>query len=239
MSEKIVYLMRGLPSCGKSTTARKLAGATGVICETDEFFHTQVGDDPTRFDYRDELMDQARAWNLQRFKEAIARGVTPIVVDRGNSRSLESQVYARYALDHGYEVQLAEPESEWWQEIRVLLKWKHLTEPALDEWAVRLSKLSRQTHRVPASVIRDWMSKWKWDLTVQDILDYEPPERRGVIKDSAQGGLGEAAIESSALDQPPNDTITNVPEQPGQREPSREDPGSARVLQPGQKSPFL
>src|SRR5687768_12834933 len=43
MTDKIVYLMRGLPSCGKSTTAKKLAGDTGVICETDEYFYTQVG----------------------------------------------------------------------------------------------------------------------------------------------------------------------------------------------------
>src|SRR5687767_6999807 len=101
MSEKIVYLMRGLPSCGKSTTARKLAGQTGVICETDEYFYTQVGDNPTRFDFRAELMEQARAWNLDRFKAAIDQGITPVVVDRGNSRSLESQAYARYAIDRG------------------------------------------------------------------------------------------------------------------------------------------
>ncbi len=122
-----VYLMRGLPSCGKSHTARRLVGDSGLVCETDEYFLTEVGDDPEKFDYRDDLMERARKWNFDRFKFAIAQGLSPIVVDRGNSLSLSSQVYVRYASEHGYEVRLCEPESEWWQEIRVLLKNKDLT----------------------------------------------------------------------------------------------------------------
>lgn len=92
---KIVYLMRGLPATGKSHTAKKLAGENGVICETDEYFHTEVGDEPRRF---------------ERF---VASGTTSIVVDRGNSLSTETQRYARYAVDHGFRVELKEPGSDW------------------------------------------------------------------------------------------------------------------------------
>ena len=176
-SDKIVYLMRGLPSCGKSYTARKLAGQTGVVCETDDYFHTQVGDDPTRYDYRKELLEHARRWNLERFKNAVDAGRSPIVVDRGNSLSLQSQVYARYVAERGYAVELKEPESDWWQEIRVLLKYKHVTREILYEWADRLAKMSRSTHRVPATTIRRWMDRWKYDLTIADILNY-PSQRK-------------------------------------------------------------
>ena len=110
MSDKIVYLMRGLPSCGKSHTAKILAGETGVICETDEYFYTQVGEDPTQFDYQDDLLETARQWNFERFCRAVEEGRSPIVVDRGNSLSLESQQYAHYAADRGYHVELREPE---------------------------------------------------------------------------------------------------------------------------------
>ena len=48
MTGKVVYLMRGLPACGKSHSARKLAGAEGVVLETHEFFYPQVGSDPLR-----------------------------------------------------------------------------------------------------------------------------------------------------------------------------------------------
>ena len=161
MSEKTVYLMRGLPACGKSHTARTLAGQTGAVLETDQYFYTEVGDDSTSYDYRKDLLDGARRWNFQRFVKAIETGISPIVVDRGNSRDMETQRYARYAVDHGYGVELAEPESEWWQEIRVLLKYRQITKPVLLQWADRLADMSRSTHRVPAATIRRWMDHWK------------------------------------------------------------------------------
>ena len=170
MGEKMVYLMRGLPACGKSHTAKKLAGRDGVICETDEYFYTQVGDDPQRYDYQEDLMPAARRWNFQRFSQAVDEGRSPVIVDRGNSRNEESARYARYAIEHGYRVELKEPESEWWQEIRVLLKYKQITRPILYQWADELARLSRTTHRVPAKTIRHWMDHWKYDLTIDDIL---------------------------------------------------------------------
>src|SRR4051794_3566914 len=133
---KIVYLMRGLPSCGKSYTARKLAGEFGVVCETDEYFYKHVGDDPTSYDYRDELLQEACQWNLDRFRKALEAGLTPIVVDRGNALSVDSQVYARLAVEHGYHLELREPESPWWQEIRTLLKDKDRNRALLDQWAI-------------------------------------------------------------------------------------------------------
>ncbi|MCA9202230.1 MAG: AAA family ATPase, partial [Planctomycetales bacterium] len=75
MSERIVYLMRGLPACGKSYTARRLAGATGVILETDQYFYLQVGDDPASYDYSEERLPAARQWNFNRFRRAIAAGM--------------------------------------------------------------------------------------------------------------------------------------------------------------------
>ena len=174
MSEKIVYLMRGLPGCGKSYTAKKLAGDTGVVCETDEYFYTQVGKDPKKYDYKKELMAEARRWNFGRFREAVDSGKTPVVVDRGTSLSVDSQIYARYAVERGCAVELKKPESPWWQELRVLLKYKQYNGPVLQVWAERLAAVSRVTHRVSESTIRRRMSSWKHDLTVEDILNFDP-----------------------------------------------------------------
>src|SRR5262245_42224047 len=122
--DKIVYLMRGLPSCGKSFTARRLAGTAGVVCETDEYFYTQIGNDPARYDYGANHLPAARRWNLERFRHAASAGVSPIVVDRGNGRNAETVEYINIARRHGYRVELQEPESPWWQEIRALLAEK-------------------------------------------------------------------------------------------------------------------
>ncbi len=124
MSDRVVYLMRGLPGCGKSYTARRLAGSDGIVCETDEYFYTQVGDDPLRYDYSEALLPAARNWNFARFCQAVDADRSPIVVDRGNGLNAETRDFAVYAVEHGYRLELREPESEWWQEIRVLLKYK-------------------------------------------------------------------------------------------------------------------
>lgn len=174
MIPKIVYLMRGLPSCGKSHTARELAGTEGAVCETDSFFMTEVGDDPESYDYDKTRIGEARAWNFDNFTRALSEGRGPIVVDRGNGLSLDTQAYARAAIDGGYELSLAEPGSAWWQEIRVLLKYKRYNRPVLYEWSEALSILSRATHRVSASNIRRRMSQWKHDLTVEEILNFDP-----------------------------------------------------------------
>jgi hypothetical protein len=175
MQEKIVYLMRGLPSCGKSHTARRLAGDGGVVLETDEYFYVIAGDDPAHYDYSEKLLPKARQWNFERFRRALAQQISPIVVDRGNGLNRETQRYARLAADHEYRVELREPESPWWQELRVLLKYKHVTGEILDQWAEQLAEMSRATHRVPASTIRSWMKSWKHDLSVDEILHYQQP----------------------------------------------------------------
>jgi len=163
--------MRGLPSCGKSHTARRLAATGGAVFETDEYFYTQVGDDPAVYEYNNELLPAARAWNIARFQAAIAQAITPIVVDRGNGLNLETREYAASAMEHGYRVELVEPNSPWWQELRVLLKYKqHIDEKLFDSWAKYLADSSQDTHRVPVTTIRHWMASWRHDLTVEQIL---------------------------------------------------------------------
>ncbi len=164
--------MRGLPGCGKSHTARRLAGAEGVVLETDQFFYTEVGEDPGRYDYQEHLVPRAREWNFARFCMAISKQVSPIVVDRGNGLNAETRIYAAHAVQFGYEVQLAEPESPWWCELRVLLKYKpYVADELFDAWAKKLADSTRAGHRVPSTTIRQWMTSWKHDLTVEDILN--------------------------------------------------------------------
>ncbi|NQV23088.1 MAG: AAA family ATPase [Rhodopirellula sp.] len=169
---KTVYLMRGLPACGKSHRAKRLAGEQGVVFETDEYFYTQVGDDSSRYDYSDDLLPAARDWNLARFREAVVSDVSPIVVDRGNGLNLETREYAAFAVEHGYTVELAEPDSPWWQELRVLLKYQqYMKDELLDAWARKLADATRDDHRVPTATIRHWMANWRHDLSVDDILN--------------------------------------------------------------------
>lgn len=168
--QRIVYMMLGLPSCGKSTTGKKLAGDTGIVCETDEYFLTQVGSDPTSYDWDDDLIDEARRWNFERYEQALKDGIRPIVLDRGTRPNRYARRAAKLALKHGYRITLAEPESPWWQEIKVLLRYRPWTDPVLRDWADELATLSKRTHRVPAEVIYERMCDWDTDFTMEDVL---------------------------------------------------------------------
>jgi predicted kinase len=173
MVQKVVYLMRGLPACGKSHTARRIAGEAGIVLETDAYFYTQVGDNAASYDYDESLLPAARQWNLARFRQAIACGTSPIVVDRGNGLNAETRAYAAYAVDHGYRVELQEPDSPWWQELRILLKYRqYVADELFDRWAEQLAGMTRMGHRVPAATIRHWIAHWRHDLTVEEILSY-------------------------------------------------------------------
>ena len=128
--------MRGLPGCGKSHRARRLAGDSGIVLETDEYFYTHVGSDKTSYDFDKDLLPAARKWNFARMCDAISRELSPIGIDRGNGLNAGTREFALYATEHGYEVQLAEPDSSWWLELRVLLKYKEFVSDALyDNWS--------------------------------------------------------------------------------------------------------
>ncbi len=170
MPNHVVYLMRGLPSCGKSYSARSLVRDGGIVLESDEYFYTQVGTDPKKFDWSDDLLPQAREWNLAQFRDALAQHISPIVVDRGNGLNPETLEYAQLAISSGYRLELKEPNAPQWLAIRPLLADKTANRAALDEWARRLAEMSRATHRFPAKSIRSWMNSWRLDLTVDRIL---------------------------------------------------------------------
>ena len=163
--------MRGLPGCGKSHMARRLASGSGVVLETDEYFYTQVGADETSYDYSGELLPAARDWNLARFREAVRQNLSPIVIDRGNGLNPETKQYAVFAVENGDNVQLAEPDSPWWNELRVLLKYKQFVKDELhDLWAQKIAESTRNGHRVPSAAIRQWMPSWRYDLTIEEVL---------------------------------------------------------------------
>ena len=54
--ERLCILMRGLPGSGKSHRAQRLAGAAGVVCETDAYFREAVAQDAAGTVGREELI---------------------------------------------------------------------------------------------------------------------------------------------------------------------------------------
>jgi hypothetical protein len=98
-------------------------GFAELYRDSDEYFYEHIGDDPTRYGYRDDRLADARQWSFARFAQAVRERRMPVIVDRGNGLNAATREYVVYALENGYQVELKEPDSEWRQELRVLLKY--------------------------------------------------------------------------------------------------------------------
>jgi len=163
--------MRGLPSCGKTTRAKELAANGGLAFEFDEYFYTQIGEDHTHYDWSKDLLADARQWNVARITAALDQGISPIVIDDDNGLGKTTLSCVRHALKCGYQIEFREPQSPWWREIRQLLRDKQTNREALENWADKLTGLSRSTHRVPYESFLRRMEHWQDDLNVERIIE--------------------------------------------------------------------
>lgn len=175
---KVLIVLRGLPWTGKSFRAKELLeeyqakGEHGVIHSTDEYFYTVLKPEKlTEYSWNPRFLGDAHRWNRVRTQSAIEQGVTPIIIDNTNSTAQEPREYVWYAANQDYEIQIEEPTSERWKEIRNLLLNKRKNKQELKDWAKKLEAGSKETHNVPFFAIERMMWRWENDLTVQQILD--------------------------------------------------------------------
>ena len=170
LNSRQVILMRGLPGCGKTTTARKLAGDRGVVCEFDDYFYSQVGDDPKQYNWDDRLVDNAQRWNLEQFIHAVDSDAGPVIVDNCNGANPVTRQYVTFAIARRCRIAFCEPDSPQWSQIKPLLADKRANHHALVEWAHKLANMSKNTHRVGFSLILSRIERWQNDVTIQDVL---------------------------------------------------------------------
>src|SRR5688572_23533164 len=104
-----VYVRQlSLTLTGKSTLSASLVGETGVSLSTDDYFMKNGS-----YMYDRSKIPAAHKWNQKRALEAIASGVTPLVIDNTNMKAWEPKPYVVAALQSGYVVEIVEPATEW------------------------------------------------------------------------------------------------------------------------------
>ena len=172
--------MRGLPSSGKSFRAQQLldeynaqSTSSGVIHSTDEFWYkVNKPDLPDEYSFNPRYLGDAHHWNQQRTFRKIELGVPFLIIDNTNTTAKEFCCsYARYAHWQGYKICIEEPTSEWWLEIRDLLKDKKSNKCELKKWAEFLTKESKGPHQVPQWTIERMMWRWENDLNIEQVLN--------------------------------------------------------------------
>lgn len=172
---KTLVIMRGLPWTGKSYTAKALAGDTGVIYSTDEYWYKiRKPDQPDHYSFNPRYLGDAHHWNQLRAQKSIELGHPLIIIDNTNTTASEPRHYVEYATCQDYAVRIEEPTSDRWLEIVALLRDKRANKEKLKDWAKKLAEGSKETHGVPAWSIEKMMWRWEVDLTVERILASKP-----------------------------------------------------------------
>src|SRR5574337_1008108 len=105
---KKIIIMRGVPGSGKSTKAKRLAGETGVIFSTDDFFMREG-----QYVFDGKQIAKAHGWNQARAAVAMQQGISPIVVDNTNTVAWEAAPYVREATKNGYSVEFICADTPW------------------------------------------------------------------------------------------------------------------------------
>ncbi|XP_061849541.1 NEDD4-binding protein 2-like 2 isoform X2 [Colius striatus] len=110
-SQKLLFILRGLPGSGKSTLSRVLLDQRhdGIVLSTDDYFRQQDG-----YTYNVAQLGDAHDWNQNRAKQAMEQGKSPVIIDNTNTQAWEMKPYVEVALEKGYRVEFYEPDT-WWK----------------------------------------------------------------------------------------------------------------------------
>jgi NEDD4-binding protein 2 len=181
VSDRFLIIMRGLPSSGKSTEARRILeafrldeplDAAAHILSTDDFWYTQVEPDkPTEYSFDRTRLAEAHQWNQQRAMNAIAVGRTPLIIDNTNVCTEEFVVpYCVPALHAGYSMTMSSSSWPFWTNTRYLLLSKVTYATRLKELAEEFAARSWASGKnVPVEAILRMMDRWE-DPLLSDVL---------------------------------------------------------------------
>lgn len=115
MNKKVVICC-GISGSGKSTMAKKILtehfknhNDLGIICSADEYWIRPDG----LYDWNPKNIGRAHDWCKQKFKWYLQEEYNLVIVDNTNLSKQERKPYEEMAAQHGYVVEIREPDTEW------------------------------------------------------------------------------------------------------------------------------
>lgn len=144
--------MRGISGSGKSYLSDQLKGENGVILSADDYFMRDG-----EYQFNPAELPEAHSWTQYAAIRFMQEGRSPIIIDNTNIEAWEMKPYVEAGVKYGYDIEIVESNTPWRFNAEELAK--------------------RNQHGVPKEVIQDMIDKYEHDLSVEDILQSEKPEK--------------------------------------------------------------
>uniref|UniRef100_A0A182JZU7 Smr domain-containing protein n=1 Tax=Anopheles christyi TaxID=43041 RepID=A0A182JZU7_9DIPT len=147
---RVMVLMRGAPGSGKSYLSRSLIDHTSGsdyrnhIFSADDYFMVNGV-----YKFQPDALNAAHQFNQQNVLAKARDGWSPIIVDNTNICLWEMRPYVQYAADHGYFLEVLEPQTHWRNNSRSLA--------------------IRNTHGVPEPKIKKMLQNYEKLTNVQEL----------------------------------------------------------------------
>lgn len=149
---KVMIFMRGPPGCGKTFLARQIIADTtndswsDHIFSASDFFYDQRG----RFNFNARHKRKSHQWNKKRIDLHVRNGWSPIIIDNTNIQTWKMVDHLKMAVQHGYLVEIAEPNTTWCKSVDELV--------------------ARNVHFVPKETIERMISTYQ-PTTVSELME--------------------------------------------------------------------
>lgn len=116
---KVMILMRGPPGCGKSHLAQEIINETTKDCYSDHIFssYEYFYDKHGKFQFKRIDISDAHYWNKSNVGSYAKHGWSPIIVDDTNTKTWQLSCYLKIAVEHGYLVEIVQPDTPWSESI--------------------------------------------------------------------------------------------------------------------------
>ena len=96
--DKVLYIIRGLPSSGKSTLGNEMVGKEYNIA-ADDYFYTK-GNGTYAFDRN--LLYQAHSWCFKKLESLMEEAIPKLALSNTSTRERDVNTYIALAKKHGY-----------------------------------------------------------------------------------------------------------------------------------------
>jgi predicted kinase len=103
-----LIIMQGFSGSGKSYVTDALVakyeaeGINVVVCSTDDFWYSEVGDNPTEYNFDMKRLGEAHKWNQRRANDSMKNGVQVVIIDNTNTQNREAEPYLNMGKANGY-----------------------------------------------------------------------------------------------------------------------------------------